>query len=237
MKVKKLIVIAAFMLMGTGCLNVFAGSVSPEQERLITLSKTPESNSLEKEEMQKLLAQGVNPNVKDEYGFSPLYYACSGNNSKVTQLLLNYGADANMIYQHEEKSTTALLLVLRKPRNDYVHKWLLVSLLLSGKADPNFANQNGDAPLFFAVRGDNTTGSLTKLLITNGAAVNHTNKNGNTALHEAVKINNKKAAQALLEHGADATLKNKKGKSALDLAIESNSPLKNILLPLPPLIY
>jgi len=43
-----------------------------------------------------LLEHGVNPNQKDNLGWTPLHYAANGNSSSVLKLLIEYGGDPSM---------------------------------------------------------------------------------------------------------------------------------------------
>lgn len=78
------------------------------------------------------------------------------------------------------------------------------------------ANTDGITPLIYAVNL-NQKESLAALLNA-GADVNKAdNTFGNTALHHALLQCNVASARLLLEGGADVTLRNKEGKSSLDL--------------------
>ena len=55
-------------------------------------------------------------------------------------------------------------------------------------------------------------------LIRNGANINDTDVRGDSALIIAVKNNNIKASQLLIEHGADLNIKNEDNKDALNIA-------------------
>ena len=49
-----------------------------------------------------------------------------------------------------------------------------------------------------------------------GADINAQDDDGNTPLHLAVRFSSKRSAKYLLKHGADATIKNKRGQLPLE---------------------
>ena len=59
-----------------------------------------------------------------------------------------------------------------------------------------------------------------KTLLKEGANVNVPNSAGNTALHWAVKLDEKKIIQLLMNHGADLTIKNHANQTPCDVASE-----------------
>lgn len=79
----------------------------------------------------------------------------------------------------------------------------------------------------------------TQQLLAQGTEPNHIGTAGNTALHEAVKNGNAQIAAMLLQAGADWTLKNAEGRTALDPVFASLPTLHRIRqeyqrLPVPP---
>ncbi len=85
--------------------------------------------------------------------------------------------------------------------------------------------RDGLTPLqFAATRPDNL--AVIEFLIAAGASVDAQTNTGDTALHLAAQCNNKKAIKLLLAHGADASIKNKSGKIALE---QSNIPFDYLL--------
>lgn len=61
-----------------------------------------------------------------------------------------------------------------------------------------------------------------ELLLKKGAQIDSQNYHGYTALHTAAEKGNKAGVLLLLTHGADKTIKDKEGKTALDLAQQRN---------------
>ncbi len=58
--------------------------------------------------VQQLLDAGVDTNVKDEYGWTPLYWASRGGHDTVVQQLLDAGADTNVKNRWEWPDATSL---------------------------------------------------------------------------------------------------------------------------------
>jgi hypothetical protein len=55
------------------------------------------------------------------------------------------------------------------------------------------------------------------LLLDKGASVNATNRDGNTPLHIAAFLCNEEIVRLLLQRGANPSLKNKRGETAVDV--------------------
>jgi len=96
------------------------------------------------EYMRILLKAGVNPNIQDKYGSTPLTYASQNGYIEFVQLLLEYGADVNII----DNNWTALSLASVNNRTECLH------LLLQAGANPNIINYH--QPLYISVCKNNT---------------------------------------------------------------------------------
>jgi len=93
-----------------------------------------------------------------------------------------------------------------------------IKLLVARGADPNLADTaaNGWTPMEHAIH-KHQVAAVTALLDA-GANVNATSRNGTTALMMAAGYGYTDVVELLLARGADRTLKNAKGETALDLA-------------------
>ncbi|CAG4998702.1 unnamed protein product [Parnassius apollo] len=124
----------------------------------------------------------------------------------------------------------------------------VAELLVRGGARPDLQNANLQTALHLAVERQHT--QIVRLLIAHGADLNICDKDGDTALHEALRhhtlqqlrrlqdardaaalgalahAHDKKSSASiacfLAAHGADLTLKNKKGQTPLDLCPDPN---------------
>jgi ankyrin repeat protein len=97
---------------------------------------------------------------------------------------------------------------------------IVARYLLTEGADPNIPSSNSFkvAPLHSSVAAKSL--EITRMLLDNGARPNVMQQNDVTPLHEAAHNNSPTIAQALLNAGADKTLKTTDGKTAMDYAKE-----------------
>ena len=71
-----------------------------------------------------LLKRGVDPNIQDQYGDTPLHIAAHGGHDDVVKLLLEYGADPTV---KDKDGRTPLDLARAEGRHEVVsviEKWL-----------------------------------------------------------------------------------------------------------------
>lgn len=93
----------------------------------------------------------------------------------------------------------------------------IVEILLKNHADVNRQDKLGRTPLYMAT----TTNSekVIDLLVVNAKAnLNLAEKHGRTPLHEAAKCGYNHIAKILIDNGADLFAKDKKGRTAKDIA-------------------
>lgn len=83
------------------------------------------------EETKELLDQGVDPNIKDCYGRTPIYYISS---VEITKLLVEAGADPN-VKDNQGNTPIHLSSIPEK-----------IKMLLENGADPNLKNNEGQTP-------------------------------------------------------------------------------------------
>lgn len=70
-----------------------------------------------------------------------------------------------------------------------------------------------------------------KFLLESSVNPNIQDEHKYTPLHLAIKWSNSEVVKILLAHGADPTMKNSKGQTALDLVKDKNSELASLLRP------
>ena len=141
---------------------------------------------------QKLIADGANINQADDYGFSALYVAASQGDDKLTQLLLQSGADAKGRSRQTEETPLH--------RAAQAGSLPTVRLLLAAGADLEATDAAGWTPLFMAV----LSGKLDVIeeLLAAGAKVNARSARGWTALKEAEMRGNVNVVSRLKQAGA-----------------------------------
>ncbi|KDO23832.1 hypothetical protein SPRG_11264 [Saprolegnia parasitica CBS 223.65] len=122
---------------------------------------------------------------------------------------------------------TPLMLAARR------HNVEVVTALLQHGADPQLATANQDTALHFTWRDvpprhksmawviiAKQAIATQEVLLAHGALANHANMYGVTALHDCARLGLKEAVVQLLRHDGDPHLRDKHGKSSLDLANE-----------------
>jgi len=166
------------------------------------------------QEVERLLAAGADPNVKDLDGKTPLHYAAERCRADLAELLLKHGADPNA---KNVRGETPLHRAVRERCG------AVVELLLRHGADPNARDADGETPLHKADRVE-----LAELLLRHGADPNARDKEGWTPLHRAGRI---ELAELLLRYGADLNARTDAGVKLLrSAAISGNVKLAEILL-------
>lgn len=194
-------------------------------------------------EVSRLLANGADANAQDEYGETPLFYACSKGDIELVKLLLAAKAHVNvqvrgvgdtpLIKASESGNVELVKLLLAanaevNPKTEYGQTALVrayqvgrndvVKLLIAVNADVNARTTDIEAstPLFMACdRGDI---DVVRMLIAAGADVNARMLEGMTALWMASCRGNLELVQMLVAGKADVNARTDSGQSALDVA-------------------
>lgn len=112
-------------------------------------------------------------------------------------------------------STTPVITAIRNSQPG------MLKNLLTGGADPDEMDRNGDIPLIVAVRYNSEI--AIRHLFTHGADVNKKDRVGNTALLIAVRARRPDMVKLLLDHGADMDVKDSFGRTPWAYAHEVNA--------------
>jgi ankyrin repeat protein len=176
-------------------------------------------------------------NVANEMGETPLIVAIYAGSRDVVSTLLARGAAANLFESAAMGDTPTILAMLTaNPAlvNTYSYDgWTplhlaahfgqtaAASALVAHGADVALRSRNplDNMPLHAAVAGGEHV-ELVRLLLDHGADPNSTQHGGYTPLHETAQNGFLISTQALLDAGADATIRTSDGKTARDLAAE-----------------
>lgn len=169
----------------------------------------------DKVQFKKLLKEkGLNLNLKDEEGMTPLMSAALGGQVDLVKQLLQKKVDLEVT---NSAGDTALAVAVT---NDQIET-AKVLINAGANVDLVVAGDEEDTLLTRAVTSDL---HLVKLILKkNKKLINKTNKLGETALMQSIRFGNNDSVKLLLSSGADANIKNKAGLTALDVAKQSNN--------------
>ena len=161
--------------------------------------------------MRDLLARGVDPNTVDDKGSCGLLLAISKGSNKVAQVLVNApGIKVALRNDHDE---SPLMMAAIKGQVD------LAKILIDKDAD---VNKPGWTPLHYAASKGSVP--MIELLLDNDAYIDAESPNHSTPLMMAAMYGSEDAVRTLLDAGADPTLKNELGLSAIDFAKRAERP-------------
>lgn len=158
--------------------------------------------------LSALLRRGFDPNTLDAKGQSGLFLALRDPSPKVVEVLLK----APKIKVETRTLQDESPLMMAAMRGDLK----VAAALIDKDAD---VNKTGWTPLHYAAsstQGDQL--GVAKLLLENAAYIDAASPNGSTPLMMAAMYGNASTLKLLLDEGADPTLKNQLGLTAVDFA-------------------
>lgn len=157
------------------------------------------------DEITQLLARGFDPNTVNPKGVPGLLVALQEPSPKAAAALLDH-PDLEAEVRTAQDESPLMLAALR----GYT---ALCAKLIERDAD---VNKPGWAPLHYA--STNSHIEIIRLLLDNHAYIDAASPNGSTPLMMAAMYGNASAVKMLLEAGADPTLKNGVGLTAIEFA-------------------
>ena len=159
-------------------------------------------------EVQAWLRRGFDPNTVDAKGRPALVLAVQLESWQVVaELLKAQGLRVNATNAHGE---TALMLAAIKGHVE------LARQLIAAEAD---VNKTGWTPLHYAASGTSEHQvAMVQLLLEHHAYIDAASPNGSTPLMLAAQYGPREVALLLLEQGADPTIKNQLGLTAVQFA-------------------
>lgn len=159
--------------------------------------------------VKSLIEAGANPNDAGNLIHPPLHQAIVKGDPTIAYYLLTDGkADPHHL---DFRGDPPLKLAVIKG------DWFIAKEILAQKGDPDIADADKRTPLFF-VRENHI--NLLELLIDNKANVNARDNNGDTPLHYCAAL--PAIVTALLQAGANPSLKNNDSKASFQAVLESN---------------
>ena len=164
------------------------------------------------EKIRVFLNTGIDPNIVDKNGNTPLLVATKYRKARAINFLLVRGANPNIA---NKKGITPLHIAI--DNNDYK---LVRNLILRG-ANIDIATASGFTPLMSAVNKGND--KIANLLIKNGAKINAQNKKGYTALHIAGYNGSPNMVKKLIANKAALDIKTFNGLNPYDVSLARNN--------------
>ena len=184
--------------------------VKSEVAQSYLMQTTPESSfiqAVKKEnlaEVERFIDEGVDLELKDLNGYTPLMHAVKQQNTELVKLLAEYGANVDTSDGLEDTP----LVWASSMKNEAI-----VKVLLEHGADPDKGNFS---PLMWAAYYGNLR--LVKMFLESRANLNSRTNEGWTALMWAAERGNLQVIWELLKRGASVNMQNNNGQTALMLA-------------------
>jgi len=165
-------------------------------------------------QVQVLIEEGVDLDMRDKNGNSPLHYAAGRGCHDVVKLLIDNGAD---IHIRNKGGKTPLHMATQKTHRD------VVQLLIAKEADINIKDKDGNTPLYYACRKDKNQDILELLLSAGAEADFRASDTERTLLHNAAEKGLKGIAKVLLDHDVNINVRDKLHYTPLHLASENGN--------------
>ncbi|MCK9506778.1 MAG: ankyrin repeat domain-containing protein [Porticoccaceae bacterium] len=150
------------------------------------------------------IGKGADMNTPGKDGVTPLFWALIKQNPEGLQLLLELGANPNVIVQlpkdFQEAGVSAMDVAARMSDSQFL------KILLENGGDPNAIVNDWNEPVLHRAIMYRQLDNI-KLLVEHGADVNHQDKSQTTPLMLAVTATMYESALYLLQQGADPTIK------------------------------
>lgn len=156
--------------------------------------------------VQALLQRGFDPNSVNPAGVPALMVAVQEPSLQVAELLASWPTTRTEVRNASDESP----LMLAALRGYFP----LVKRLVDNDAD---VNKTGWTPLHYAATGGHVL--IIEFLLDKSAYIDAESPNGTTPLMMAALYGTPEAVKVLIQAGADLTLKNQLGMTALDFAI------------------
>ena len=166
------------------------------------------NDNLEEVKVRVAMRERVNVRDKAYDGLSPLHAAVQNGNVEIAQFLLEHGAKVN-IRDHEKRTPMMMLDDDAKPE--------LVQLLINYGAKAKLLDKEKNGALHHLAQSG-ADAEIIRLLVNYGYNSNALNKEGKTPLMLAAENDKEDIVSALLQTGADANIRMRDGRSAIDLA-------------------
>jgi ankyrin repeat protein len=161
-----------------------------------------------------LLAKGADPNLANGSGVTPLAAAAFKGNGRIVEALLARGADPDAV---DKTGKAAIVYAAARGFAPIVRR------LIDAGVDAKRRYGNSLTALMWVAGHEDGVGpsaalEVSTVLLGAGAPINAVDDRGRTALMIAADLGRAEVVELLLAHGADASIVDKVGKRAADLA-------------------
>lgn len=164
-----------------------------------------------------LIEKGIDANILDDYGWTPLDYAIDRSRKEMTEFFKSKGGRRTTLeYPDRPAKTARFFAAVQISDTDLTHRLLDDTPELAQSRGPT-----GETPLHWAAA--NGSIPIIDLLLADKADINaqETNKFGGTPLHWAVRHDRLDAVKHLLDKGADPkTINQRSGQTLLHFAAQ-----------------
>ena len=156
-----------------------------------------------------LLNRGFDPDTRDPQGNTGLFLALRDGSLKAAKALVDW--PKTNVETRTAQDESPLMMAALKGQTELARK------LIERNAD---VNKTGWTPLHYAATNGHL--AIIELLLENHAYIDAESPNGTTPLMMAAHYGTPAAVKLLLDAGADPSLKNQLGLSAVDFAMRAN---------------
>jgi len=156
----------------------------------------------------ELLQRGFDPDTIDPLGRAGLFIAVQDGSLHAADALIAW--PKTRVEWRSAKDESPLMIAALRGHTELVKK------LIARDAD---VNKPGWAPLHYAATGGHV--DIMKILLDDYAFIDAQSPNKTTPLMMAAKYGSTAAVKLLLDEGADATMRNELGLSAVDFALQA----------------
>ena len=210
--------IIILLMFFSSCTNSTKGRFQPENfftGRLLPLAQAIYDDDA-KAVKEFINRNGISVDTADaKHGYCLLLYAINAESKSVVKMLLEMGANPNMLSETKvyENNTDDYYIYKRYPLSNSTYKedLFFAKILLKYGADPNLGN-----PLYVALVNapEKSTIKMFDLLLENGANINALNHKGDTPLYTSIFISRSDYANYFLDNGANVNIICRDGETA-----------------------
>jgi ankyrin repeat protein len=194
-------ILAAAIVASVGfCLFAEEKPAEEKEQQAVRLLQAARTGDLS--EVKRLIESGIDIEAGSP-DHTPLATAVSEQRENVVEFLLKKGANTKPAPGGHSLLTFAAVVGNER----------MTSLLIEGGIDPNSRGKHGITPIHLA-----KTKRVASVLLDNGADINAVSELGRTPLHYAAMNGDKELIEFLFKHGAKLSIKDKDGKTPLDLS-------------------